>query len=119
MKGNNNKRMICGTSVIEVTTKEDNMKKIVVILLGLAFAVNAYALELKFQIDDAKVPRIIEAMAGLYPIPDENKDGTPDFTPAQWGKECIRRWIYTQVARYETAKARQAINVPAESDLVQ
>ena len=47
-----------------------------------------------FDIDDAKIPRIINAMKGLYPIPYTLVDDVPvpDFTPAQWAKEAVRRW---------------------------
>lgn len=58
---------------------------------------------IKFNVDDSKIANIIEAMVGLYPIP--YIDEVPQFTEAQWAKECIRRWVIKQVARYNQLRA--------------
>jgi hypothetical protein len=47
-----------------------------------------------FSIDDAKVPKVIDAMLWTSP----KLEG---FTNAQWVKEVIRRWVIDQVAIYQ------------------
>ena len=70
-----------------------------------------------FTIDNGKIARITEALENLYPIPTEN--GNPQYTPSQWAKECTRRWIIKQVARYEKRKAMDAIPYNEEDGLIQ
>lgn len=47
-----------------------------------------------FNIDDAKVQKVIDAMLWTSP----KLEG---FTNAQWAKEVIRRWVIDQVAIYQ------------------
>ena len=63
---------------------------------------------INFIIPDAKITKVITAMKGLYAIPND-KDGVPLFTDAAWAKECVRRWIIAQVARYEQSEAIKII----------
>jgi hypothetical protein len=58
---------------------------------------------ISFNINDDKLPIIVEALCDLYPIP-KNSSNQFLFTPNQWSKECIRRWIIKQVARYNQSK---------------
>jgi len=74
--------------------------------------------DITFTIPDNKIDRVKAAMAGLYPIPDADEDGTPDFTEAQWAKESVRRWIRDQVARWETKVAKDAVTVAPDDGIV-
>ena len=70
-----------------------------------------------FNIDNAKIPRILAAMKGLYPIPVDEA-GEPTFTDSAWGRECLRQFMVRTVSRWETKVAKDAANVPQEDDLV-
>ena len=66
--------------------------------------------QITFTIADAKIDRIKNALAGLYPIPmTDDIPPVPQFTKTQWAKECVRRWIIKQVARWEQAEAQKNI----------
>lgn len=72
-----------------------------------------------FTIPNEKIPRIREAMVGLFKIPRisdpswvDPEDGSKapiinEFTDNQWAKESIRRWVIKQVRRWEHAQATQ------------
>jgi hypothetical protein len=76
---------------------------------------------ISFTISTENISKVAEAMAGLYPIPqisdpawEDPQDGStapmvPEFTPNQWAKEAIRRWVISQVARYEQKTKKDAI----------
>lgn len=68
-----------------------------------------------FTIDNGKIQRIKDALAGLYPIPGGEN---PLFTKTEWAKECPRRWLIKQVARYEQRIAMDEIPYNEEDDLV-
>lgn len=74
-------------------------------------------MDITFTVDNAKVDRVINAMEGLYPIPTD-ESGTPLFTPTQWAKESIRRWIRNQVARWEQRVAIKAVEFTPDDTLV-
>lgn len=78
---------------------------------------------ISFTIPNEQIDRVRTALKGLYPIPtttdEETGETTPDFTDAQWGKECIRRWVIKQVKRYEEIQAKQAVDITVEDSLVQ
>jgi len=69
-----------------------------------------------FTIPNEKIQRIINAMKGIYPIPET--DGTPDFTDNQWTKEALRRWVVHTVRRYETKVAQENIEVNADDEII-
>ena len=72
--------------------------------------------DITFTIPNEKVPIIVDAMKGLYPIPvDEN--GDPEFTDNAWAKECIRRFIKRTVARYTQKSAIDAISYQEDDDI--
>lgn len=73
--------------------------------------------QINFTIPQDKVQRVIDAIKGLFPIPLDENDN-PLFTEAEWSKECVRRWIVRQVARYETMVAKEAAVVPEEDDII-
>lgn len=62
-------------------------------------------MQIIFTIPDEKVTRVVDAICGLFPIPTDT-NGNPLFTPAQWAKEKIRRFIIDIVFRYEQKKAK-------------
>jgi len=112
------------------------MKQIIVLLVMMAVCVNCYAAEITFTIDNAKLQRIADALKGLFPIPqipDPNwVNPNPEwpgsvaplineFTDNQWAKEVVRRWIISQVRRYEAMVAAEAAkaNVVIDDSLVQ
>lgn len=71
-----------------------------------------------FTIDNGKIDRIKDALAGLHPIPGSDGPGDPEFTKAECAKECARRWIIRQVARWEQKVAREACVYNEEDDLI-
>ncbi len=75
--------------------------------------------QITFNIDDAKIPRIKDAMKGLFPIP-EDSNGNPLFTETQWAKESVRRFIVKQVQRWEQTEAIDQVrgSIIEEDDLV-
>ena len=73
--------------------------------------------QITFTIDDAKIPRIISAMKGMYPIPKDS-NGNPLFTDEQWAKVAIRRWIVNQVALWEQQVAIEAIVFSPDNGLI-
>ena len=87
--------------------------------------------QITFTIPEAKVQRVIDAMVGLNKIPkiaDPNwenpNDGTraplvDQFTPAQWAKECPRRWIRNQVRRFENRQALIAAQVELDDEIIE
>jgi hypothetical protein len=100
------------------------MKKCIWILAMVLIATNVFAAEINFTIPDAKLPRVVDAMVGMFGVegeaPDEDGDGTPDFTPNQWAKECVRRWIIQTVRRWEASEAGKAAMaaIPPDNELV-
>ena len=78
-------------------------------------------MQITFTIPDNELPRIINAIKGLYPIPTTldviTGEQAPQFTDTQWAKEFLRRWIIQQVKRWEThMAAQQASNNVSVSD---
>jgi hypothetical protein len=41
-----------------------------------------------------------------------------EFTDNAWAKEAVRRWIISQVKRYEEVKAKEALNVAEDNTLI-
>jgi len=84
-------------------------------------------MQITFNIPTAKVSRVVDAMKGLSPIPtipDPDFDGDeadapqiPEFTDGAWAKECMRRWIRNQVARFEQSEAKKAIKFTPDDDI--
>jgi len=76
-----------------------------------------------FNIPTDKLPRIINAIKGLYPIPTiedpewvDPGDGSSapmvnEFTDTQWAKERVRRFIISTVGRHER---RTAMDIAAD-----
>jgi len=60
--------------------------------------------QINFDVSTEKLPRIVKAMAGLYPIP-KDKDDKSIFTEAQWAKEAIRRIVIREVKNWEQRSA--------------
>ena len=75
---------------------------------------------INFNVPADKLPRIVAAMVGLYPvpqIPDPNwvdpGDGSQapmvnEFTNNQWAKEALRRKVIRDVRRWEHKVATDA-----------
>lgn len=91
------------------------MKWIIGLLIVL-FATNVFAADINFTIPDAKLQRVVNAMEGMFKIPDVDEDGTPDFTPNQWAKEAVRRWIISIVQRWEASEAMKAAGAAVQAD---
>lgn len=77
-----------------------------------------------FTIPNDKLPLIVNAMKGLYPIPvintgtEEEPVWENEFTDNAWAKESIRRWIKKQVARYNQKIAQEAIVYEEDNNLL-
>lgn len=76
-------------------------------------------MQITFTISEAKKHRIINAITGLYAVPID-ADGDPLFTPGQWAKEHLRRYIIELVYSYDRREAKQIALGPInrEDDLV-
>ena len=82
-------------------------------------------MQIIFTIPNEKLQRIVDAMSGIYPMPflvdveDPESPGTPEFSPQQWTKERVRRFIIDTVHRYEqTIAINQAKeNIPPDDGL--
>jgi len=72
---------------------------------------------INFNIPDEKLQRIVDAMKGLFSIPEDD-DGKPLFTDNAWAKEAVRRFIRDTVARWEQKEAKDAIRFTPENDIV-
>lgn len=74
-----------------------------------------------FTIPDAKIQRVVDAMKNMHPIPfvkdAETGEMLPQFTDNQWAKECIRRHIISEVARWEQKKAQSLISYSPDDTL--
>jgi len=70
-----------------------------------------------FTISAANLSRVVAAMKGLYPIP-EDENGDPEFTDNQWAKEAVRRLVIRDVSRWETKLAKDAASVDKEDSLL-
>lgn len=70
-----------------------------------------------FTIENSKLQKVINAMKRLSPIPVDG-NGVPLFTDSQWAKESVRRWIISQVKRYEEIIAREATNIQEDDNLI-
>lgn len=78
---------------------------------------------LQFVINGSKKNRVKTALKNLYPIPmiadpESKEEMIREFTEDQWVKECMRRWLIKQVARYEQKEAQAAVKYNEEDDLV-
>lgn len=85
---------------------------------------------ISFTISTEHISKVAEALSKLYPIPqisdpewEDPQDGStapmvPEFTQNQWARECIRRWVITQVARYTQQQAINNIAYTEEYDLL-
>ena len=73
-----------------------------------------------FQVADAAIPRIVNAIKGLYPIPTD-EEGAPLFNDNQWAKEKTKRWWKEQVLRWEQRRdmntARDAVVELPDDDI--
>lgn len=79
-------------------------------------------MEIKFNIPEEYVERIIKAIKGMYPIPTTQEypeaPAIPEFTDAQWAKERVRRFILNTVRNFEQKKvideAIAGISIPGD-----
>lgn len=82
-------------------------------------------MQIIFTIPDDKLQRIIDAINGIYPVPfladieDPESPGIPEFSPQQWAKERVRRFIVDTVHRYEQIIAinQAKENTPPDDEL--
>ena len=64
-----------------------------------------------FDIKQEHVPRLMDAMEGLYPIPQDDQ-GVPLFTKQQWARVATKRLWIRDVKRWEAKVARDAASQP-------
>lgn len=78
--------------------------------------------KINFDVPEAKHPRVVAAMKGVYSIPEVNKgtveepDMQPKFSDEDWAAECVRQFILRTVQRYEQAQAIQAAKAGVSKD---
>ena len=86
------------------------MKKIVIFLICVFFAVGVFAAELCITIPDAKVTRVQDGVCGQYSY-DPNTDGTKNaFIKAK-----VRQFLRDTVLAYEYEQSKEAISLEALS----
>jgi hypothetical protein len=73
---------------------------------------------ISFDIPDEKIDKVVDSLVNLFPIPLAEDKVTPLFTQNQWAKECVRRWIVTQVARWDQVKAQRLIPFNIDDSMV-
>lgn len=87
---------------------------------------------INFSVPAEALPRIMAAMAGLYPVPtipdpewEDPGDGSeapmvPEFSGGQWAKEAMRRLVIRDVRRWEqkVASAAAAGAISDDDDLL-
>ena len=61
-------------------------------------------------IPDPKVQRILDGIAGIYPIP-ETVPGTPDYTKAEWARLHLKDHLIDVVTAWER---REAIRIAGD-----
>lgn len=81
--------------------------------------------KITLDIPDNKVQMILDAFAGLYPIPEIPQDPNikdspliPQFTKAEWAKRQVRHFILREVMNYQKKVAHdevERLNVIDES----
>jgi len=79
--------------------------------------------KITFTIPEAKIQRVIDAMKGLYPIPQIEDPENPDkmineFTDSKWAKEAIRRQVISIVKRYEQKEAQKLAEVMPDNKII-
>lgn len=74
--------------------------------------------QITLNIPNEKAPRLVAALKALYPVPVDEA-GEPRFNDNQWARECVKRWLIQQVARYEQQEARAAIQYQEDEGLVE
>lgn len=69
-----------------------------------------------------KVLRVVDAMKGLYKIPqtrdEETGENTNDYTDNEWAEKCVENFIINTVQRHESRVAREASKVSKDSTLI-
>ncbi len=87
---------------------------------------------INFDVPADKLPRIVAAMVGVYPVPQipdpdwvDPGDGSEppmvnEFTDNQWAKEALRRLVIRDVRRWEhkVATAAAGAGVTEDNDLL-
>ena len=83
---------------------------------------------INFTVPADKLPRIVAAMVGLYPVPQipdpewvDPGDGSEaplvnEFTDGQWAKEALRRKVIRDVRRWEHKVATDAASAGVTED---
>jgi len=61
--------------------------------------------EITFTIPNEKLSRVVDAINGLHPMPEEE-----EMTPAQWTKEYLRRLVVREVQAWERRVADSAVH---------
>ena len=78
--------------------------------------------EIKFNIPDDKVLKLVEAFNGLYPRPattnEETDEVTYPFNENEWVKECVRRFVVSQEARYRQIKLQKSVPFSVDETLI-
>lgn len=64
-----------------------------------------------FNIPNDKVQRVVQAIIYFHPIPQiwnaDTQEMENQFTPSEWAKEYLRRFVIDMVFQYERQIARQ------------
>lgn len=72
-------------------------------------------MQIIFTVPDAKLQRIIDAFLAGY-IPEE--EAPQSYTPAQWAREYIRRYVVKRVYAHERRQAIEALEILEDDSLI-
>lgn len=73
--------------------------------------------EITINMTPENASRINNAFQGLWPIPLNEENGTPLYTPAQWGRVQIIRMIRQSVRRWENKIAQDAAAIQEDPNI--
>ncbi len=71
-------------------------------------------MKITFTIPDEQVYRLVDAFLDSYMVDEE----TRAFTPVQWARESVRRFLVNRVHDFELKRARDSIVVTKDNDLI-
>lgn len=74
---------------------------------------------IRFDIPSDKINQIVDAMSGLYPIPEDEND-IPLFSRSAWAKEAVRRNVIRDVRRWQRKQATKEVlsSITNDNDLL-
>ena len=95
------------------------MKKTIIGVLLLFFistTVHAQPIDITTTITEANQQRIIDGFFIVYPIPDDDDDGNPDYTMKQWLKIKIGHFVKATTQEGERRLGHRSVDANTNND---